>query len=90
MSVKTLTATEARAKLLNLIKASDQSLDRFVITVQGVPKAVLLSYDDFMELEEELEILAQNPSFFEDRKRAHQEYQKGETVTLEKSSKELT
>ncbi|NOZ04316.1 MAG: type II toxin-antitoxin system Phd/YefM family antitoxin [FCB group bacterium] len=90
MSVKTLTATEARTKFLNLIKASDQSLDRFVITVQGVPKAVLLSYEDFMELEEELEILAQNPNFFEDRKRAHQEYKKGETVILEELSKEFT
>ena len=89
MAVKTLSATQARSEFLKIIKESNKSYDRFVITVQGIPRAVLLSYEDFIELEEELEILAQNPQFFEDRKKAREAHEKGETISLDELENEI-
>jgi len=49
----------------------------------------LLSYDDFEDLQEELEILAQNPSFLQDRKTAHQDLKENKTISLDRLNKEL-
>lgn len=59
-----LSATSAREKLSSLIKNVENSYERYVITVKGPPKVVLLSYEEFEDLQEELEILSQNPKFF--------------------------
>lgn len=48
----------ARAQLPTLIDRVAKSLDRFVITVSGKPKAVVLSQDELESIEETAEILA--------------------------------
>ena len=43
----TLTVTEAKAHFLELIRNSDKRLERFIITKQGKPAAVVMNADEF-------------------------------------------
>ena len=58
MTTKTLPITEARAKLPQLVKAADERLDRTIITSNGKPSAVIMSYEEYEAWEETLEILS--------------------------------
>ena len=84
-----LTTNDVKEKLPSLIKNVEENFDRYIITVKGHPKAVLLSYEEFENLQEELEILAQNPNFFNDREQAHQDLTAGKTASLDMLNKEL-
>lgn len=48
----------ARANLSDLVTKINKNLDRAVITVNGQPKAVMLSLEELESLEETAEILA--------------------------------
>lgn len=50
--------SDARAKLPDLVNKVSDNLDRFVITINGQPKAVLMSEEEIESLEETAEILA--------------------------------
>lgn len=50
--------SDARAKLPELINKVNKNLDRVVITVNGHPKAILVSAEELESLEETAEILA--------------------------------
>ncbi len=50
--------SDARAKLPDLVNKVSDNLDRFVITINGQPKAVLMSEEELESLEETAEILA--------------------------------
>ena len=84
-----LTATDVREKLSSLLKNVEKNFDRYIITVKGHPKAVLVSYEEFENLQEELEILAQNPNFLKDREQAHQDLKAGKTSSLDNLNEEL-
>ena len=84
-----LSATLVKRNLTNIIKKVETDYERFIITVRGHPKAVLLSYEDFENLQEELEILAHNQNFFKDRKKAHRDLKNGNTISLNELNKEL-
>ena len=58
MSTQTLPVTEVRAKLLQLVKAADERFDRTVITSNGKPAAVVMSYEEYEAWEETLEGLS--------------------------------
>jgi prevent-host-death family protein len=58
MAITTLPITEARAKLPQLVKAADERLDRTIITSNGKPSAVIMSYEEYEAWEETLEILS--------------------------------
>lgn len=58
MATKILPVTEARAKLPQLVKAADERLDRTIITSNGKPTAVIMSYEEYEAWEETLEILS--------------------------------
>lgn len=49
--------SDARANLPELIKQVNKNLDRIVITINGKPKAVLVSEEELSSLEETAEIL---------------------------------
>ena len=83
-----LSATTVREKLSSLLEKVERNYERYIITVKGRPKAVLLSYDEFEDLQEELEILAQNPNFYRDREQAHQDLKEGKTISLTELNKE--
>lgn len=50
--------SDARANLPDLVNKVSDNLDRFVITINGQPKAVLVSEEELESLEETAEILA--------------------------------
>ncbi len=50
--------SNARAKLPELVEKVDKHMERVVITVNGKPKATLISADELESLEETAEILA--------------------------------
>jgi prevent-host-death family protein len=54
----TLSISAARASLPTIIDKVAQNLDRYLITVSGQPKAVVLSLEELESLEETAEILA--------------------------------
>ena len=54
----TITISDARANLPDIVKNTQQMLARYFITVHGKPKAVVLSIEDLESLEETAEVLA--------------------------------
>lgn len=58
----TLSVSEAKARLNELARLAHTQHDRFTLTRNGTPEAVLLSVDDLEGLELTLEILADEQS----------------------------
>lgn len=58
MATETVSATEMRPRLSELLARAREHFDRFVITRRGRAEAVLLSADEFDGLLETLEILS--------------------------------
>jgi antitoxin YefM len=78
---KTIPLAEAKKGLSAIIKDVDDKYDRFMITKNGVEKAVILSSDEFEGLIETLDILSRK----EERdaiSRAKEQVRKGKTVSL--------
>ena len=73
--------SDARSKLPQLIEKVDENLERFVITVNGKPKGVLLSLEELESIEETNEILA-IPGALEDIKKGQEQIKKGQFVKL--------
>jgi antitoxin YefM len=82
MTVTTLPITEARAKLPQLVKAADERLNRTVITSNGKPAAVLMSYDEYEAWEETLEILS-DPDALQAIHAADEELASGQVFSFE-------
>ena len=78
-----LTVSEAKTHLPELVRNADKYYEAFMITKNGVPKAVLMSCD-------ELEGLLETINIFEDKKltkslrKARDEAQKGKVVPFKK------
>ena len=78
---KTIPLAEAKKSLSAIIKDVDEKYDRFVISKNGVSKAVLLSSDEFEGLLETIDILSRK----EEREaiaRAKKQVRSGQTVSL--------
>ena len=82
MSVQTLPVTEARAKLPQLVKAADERFDRTVITSNGKPTAVIMSYEEYEAWEETLEVLS-DPEAMRAIHLADEELAAGKAVSFE-------
>ena len=57
---RTISLKEARAKFSTLVEKADRLSDRFIVTKNGLPKAVVMSADAFDSWVETLELLS-NP-----------------------------
>lgn len=57
MATITLPITEARNNFLNLVRNARKILERVIITKNGKPEAVLLSYEEYEGWLETLEIM---------------------------------
>jgi len=77
----TLTVTEAKAHFLELIRSSDKRLERFIITKQGKPAAVVMNADEFDGWLETVEIMSDKKALKEIRK-AREELGQGRTKTF--------
>ncbi len=81
--MKSITATDAKKRLLELIRESDESFERYMITRNGEPKAVLMSVDDYEGWIETLEIMSSKEAVAEIKK-ARRELDAGKGVPFEK------
>jgi prevent-host-death family protein len=82
MSTRTIPITEARAKLPQLVKAADERFDRTVITSNGKPTAVIMSYAEYEAWEETLEVLSA-PEAMRAIRTADDELARGQTFSFE-------
>jgi antitoxin YefM len=82
MPVQILPVTEARAKLPQLVKAADERFDRTVITSNGKPAAVIMSYEEYEAWEETLEVLS-DPEAMRAIRQADEELAAGKAVSFE-------
>lgn len=78
-----ISISEARSQLPSLIERVNKYLERFLITVNGKPKAAVLSLEELESLEETAEILA-IPGARESIKQGMKEAKKRQGVPLSK------
>lgn len=74
--------SDARANLQDLVNKVNKNLDRFVITINGQPKAVLLSEEELESLEETAEIFTENPNILKDLAKSEKQIKEGKYVLL--------
>ena len=74
--------SDARANLPELVNKVHKNLDRVVITINGQPKAVLVSEEELESLEETAEILA-IPGALKSIKKSEKQIKEGKFVRLE-------
>jgi antitoxin YefM len=83
MSTITLPVTEAKQRLTELVKNAEESFDRYLITKNGKDAAVLLSAEEYENLLETLDILANKKEILAIAEGASQ-IKRGETMSLSK------
>lgn len=86
--MKSLNATEAKKHLLEIIRDSDESFERYCITRNGKPKVILMSVDDYEGWLETLEIMGSKKAVEEIRK-ARKELDAGRGIPFEKVLEKL-
>ncbi len=86
--VKTLPITDARENLTKLVDKASKQLDEYVITVNGVPAAVLMSVAEYESWKETVEILS-DPELVKAIKQGEDDIKKGRYVTFEQLKAEL-
>lgn len=74
--------SDARANLPELVNRVNKNMDRVVITINGQPKAVLVSEEELESLEETAEIFASNPNIKKDLKKSEKQIKEGKFVFL--------
>ena len=80
--MKTLSLSEVKAKLSELVDEVESRDERVVITRKGRPAAVLVSHDDLESWQETLEITSDRALMAELR-RAIRQITRGQTVSYE-------
>lgn len=85
---KTLPITKAREKLTSLVENARKRLDEYVITVNGLPAAVLISAEEYESWKETNEIMS-DPKLMKAIKQGEKEIKEGKVITLEELEKEL-
>lgn len=74
--------SDARAKLPELVNKVSNNMDRVVITINGKPKAVLVSEEELSSLEETAEIFSENPNILKDLAASDKQIKEGKYVLL--------
>ena len=83
-----LPITKARASLTDLVDKASRLFHEFVITVNGKPAAVLISYDDYESLKETSSVLS-DKGLLKQLVESEKEIADGNYVTLDGLKKEL-
>ena len=79
---KTLTLSEAKARLSELIADFEKTEEELIITKNGKPAAVLMSAEEFESWKETRKI-QRNPSLMEDIRQGLSQLEKGHRFTFE-------
>lgn len=80
---KIITLTEARKKIFDIAEEVQKPGIYYTFTEKGIPKAVMMSIDEFESWAETLEVMREFPDLDKDIQEARAEYERGEYVTLE-------
>ena len=83
-----ITISDARAKLPDLVDKAKNRMDEYIITVNGLPAAAIISADEYESWKETEEILA-DKELMKAIKTGEKELKEGKGVTLEELEKEL-
>lgn len=78
----TISISNARANLPDLVKKVSENYDRIIITSHGKPTAAVISVEELESLEETAQVLA-IPGIVEDIRKSEEQIKKGEVVRLE-------
>jgi prevent-host-death family protein len=57
MAVELLSVSDTRSRLLKLVNSLGRVPDRFVITTDGKPRAVLMSFDEYQSMQATVETM---------------------------------
>ena len=76
-----ISLSDARANLPSLVKKINDGFDRFIVTVNNKPGAVLISAEELESLEETAEV-STIPGFYESLKKSTQDMKSGKGITL--------
>jgi len=79
---ETLSLSSVKAHLSELVDRVEDQHDRVVVTRNGRPAAVLVSYDDLESLEETLAIMSDPALMAQIRESEHADTTKGPAATL--------
>jgi prevent-host-death family protein len=88
MPERFLTVTEAKKSFCELVRETDKTFDRVIITRGGHPMAVLLAYDDYAGMEETIEIMS-DPELVKAIREGEEDIRAGRTISLEDVEREL-
>ncbi|MDI6803344.1 MAG: type II toxin-antitoxin system Phd/YefM family antitoxin [Bacteroidota bacterium] len=83
MSTITLPVTEAKQRFTELVKGAEESFDRYLVTKNGKDAAVILSAEEYENLLETLDILA-NKKEVRAIAEGSAQVKRGETLSLSK------
>ena len=86
--IKTFPITKARDKLPELVDKAARRLDEYVITVNGIPKAVLMSADQYESWKETDEILS-DPEMMKGIREGEEDVNRGRVYDWEDVKREL-
>lgn len=85
---QTLSVTKAREDLMNLVENAKKRMSEYVITVNGLPAAAIISADEYESWKETEEILA-DKELMKAIKKGEKELEEGKGITLEELEKNL-
>lgn len=88
MPEKIISITNGRRDLFKIAKEVQQPNTFYKLTVDGNPKVVMMSHDEFESIMETLEILS-DPEIMKDLKRSEEDFEKENYVSLEEVKKNL-
>ncbi len=88
MATETISLTDMRPRLAELMRRANNRFDRFVITRRGRAEAVLLASDEFEMMLETLEILSDD-ELVKNLVDADEEFRAGGGYSLEQVRREL-
>lgn len=86
--IKTLPITKAREELTTLVDNASKKMDEYIITVNGIPAAVIISASEYESWKETNEILA-DKSLMEAIKKGEKEIKEGKMEDWEEVKKKL-
>lgn len=86
---RVLSITNARKKIFQIIDDVNLVNKPYTLTENGVPKAVIVSAEEYNSWLATIELLEEDPNILNDIKKAEEEFKRGEYVTLEELMDEL-
>ena len=85
---KTIPITTLRRNLPKIVKNAEKKLDQYMITVNGVPKVVLMSFAEYESWQETSEIMS-DPGLVKAIKEGEEDIKKGRYISLGELKKDL-